>query len=142
MQLAPSSYDEAGECPVTRRSDRGDQTPSERRHVAVSMGVGVRDRLKEAAGAHDWSMGDLALAFTAEHRTTIATARAGREPVRRMTRGEPTVVVGLYMTPQETAELDDVAQGCGLTRSALVETAVRLGVGDDPEVALRPVLRQ
>ena len=126
---------------MTRRSNRGDQTPSDRRHVAVSMGAGVRDRLKEAAGAHDWSMGDLALAFTAEHRASITTARAGREPLRRMTRHEPTVVVGLYMTAEETAELDDVAKACGLTRSALVETAVRLGVGEEPHVALEPVLR-
>jgi hypothetical protein len=117
---------------MTKRSTSGSQIASDRKHVTVAMSSDVRRRLKEAAQVHDWSMGDLALAWAAEQGPSVLAARAGRDPVRRVQREDGAVPVGLYMTPEEAREIDEVARSAGLTRSVLVEVVARLALGDAP----------
>jgi hypothetical protein len=117
---------------VTTRSRRGDPTPSERKHVGLTLPRRVKEAALEAAGLLEWSAGDWVLAAAAEHGPALRE-RLGQVSVRKRPRVEDATFTALYLTPDERDELDDQAVACGLNRSAFVTAVARLGLGDQLE---------
>jgi hypothetical protein len=120
---------------ATSRSRRGEQQPSERRHVGLTLPRPVKVQMLEAAAALDWSAGDWVLAAAAEHGPALLQA-LGDRPVRRRPRVEDAAFAALYLTPDERDELDDQAIACRLNRSAFVTSVAALALGDDMDVVL------
>ncbi|MFA9428656.1 hypothetical protein [Egicoccus sp. AB-alg2] len=116
----------------TSRSRTGDRTPSERKHVGLTLPRRVKQQATEAASVHDWSVGDWVLAVAAEFGPALRE-RLGRVEVRKRPKVEDAAFAALYLTPDERDELDDQAVACGLNRSAFVTAVARLGLGDDLE---------
>ena len=116
----------------TSRSRTGDRQPSQRRHVGLTLPRRVKEQATEAAGVHEWSVGDWVLAAAAEFGPRLRE-RLGPVEVRRRPRVEDAAFAALYLTPDERDELDDQAVACGLNRSAFVTAVARLGLGDELE---------
>lgn len=117
---------------ATSRSRTGDRSPSERRHVGLTLPRRVKEGATEAAAVHEWSVGDWVLASAAEFGPALRE-RLGQVAVRKRPRVEDAAFAALYLTPDERDELDDQATACGLNRSAFVTAVARLGLGDDLE---------
>lgn len=114
----------------TKRSRTGDRTPSDRRHVGMTLPYHVREGVKEAAGVLEWSTGDWVLAAAGEHGPALRSALGHLELPRR-SRVEHASFTALYLTEEERQELDDQATACGLNRSAFVTAVARLGLGEE-----------
>ena len=105
-------------------------TPSQRRHVGMTLPRRVKERMLEAAGVMEWSVGQWLLAAAAEHGPRLREA-LGRTSVAKRPRVEDATFTALYLTADERDELDDQAVACGLNRSAFVTAVARLGLGED-----------
>jgi hypothetical protein len=114
---------------ASRRSRTGDRTPSERRHVGLTVPRRVKQELIAAAAVLDWSAGDWVLAAAAEHGPPLRDA-LGQVEVRKRPAVEDAAFTALYLTPDERDELDDQAVACGLNRSAFVTAVARLALGE------------
>ncbi len=123
---------------ATTRSRSGSRTPSERRHVGLTLPRGVKQRVIEAAGVLDWSAGDWVLAAAAEQGARLREALQGREVRKRPAVPEATFTA-LYLTLDERDELDDQAVACQLNRSAFVTAVSQLGLGDELADVLAPL---
>ena len=119
----------------TTRSNTGDRSPSERKHVGLTLPRQVKARVIASADALAWSAGDWVLAVAAEHGPRLLEA-LGHVRVRRRPAVEDAAFTALYLTPEEREELDDQAVACGLNRSAFVTAVARLGLGEDLEVVV------
>jgi len=117
---------------ATTRSRTGDRSPSERKHIGLTLPRRVKQQATEAAGVHDWSVGDWVLAVAAEFGPSLRE-RLGQVEVRKRPTVEDASFAAIYVTPDERDELDDQAVACGLNRSAFVTAVARLGLGDDLE---------
>ena len=117
---------------ATTRSRTGDRSPSERKHIGLTLPRRVKQQATEAAGVHDWSVGDWVLAVAAEFGPSLRE-RLGQVEVRKRPTVEDAAFAAIYVTPDERDELDDQAVACGLNRSAFVTAVARLGLGDDLE---------
>lgn len=117
---------------ATTRSRTGDRSPSERKHVGLTLPRRVKQQATEAAAVHDWSVGDWVLAVAAEFGPGLRE-RLGQVEVRKRPTVEDASFAAIYVTPDERDELDDQAVACGLNRSAFVTAVARLGLGDDLE---------
>lgn len=124
---------------ATARSRSGDQAPSERRHVGLTVPRAVKTRMLEAAEVLDWSAGDWVLAAAAEQGERLVGAIDA--PVVRRPAVEDPAFCALYLTPDERDELDDLARRIGLNRSALVTAVARLQLGDDPSNVVGALIR-
>jgi uncharacterized protein (DUF1778 family) len=122
---------------ASRRSRTGDRTPSERRHVGLTVPRRVKEDLVAAAAVLDWSAGDWVLAAAAEHGPSLRDA-LGQIEVRKRPTVEDAAFTALYLTPDERDELDDQAIASGLNRSAFVTAVARLALGEP----LAPVVEQ
>jgi hypothetical protein len=114
----------------TRRSRQGDRTPSDRRHVGLTVPAPIKAQMREAADTLDWSVGDWVLAAAAEHGPTLRQ-QLGQIDLPRRTAVPNAVFCALYLTAEEVAELDDQAVACGLNRSAFVTAVAALALGAD-----------
>ena len=123
---------------ATTRSRRGDKSPSERRHVGLTVPRRVKHDLSAAAGALEWSAGDWVLAAAAEHGPDLRAA-LGEVTVRKRPKVEDAAFTALYLTPDERDELDDQAIACGLNRSAFVTSVARLALGEELEEVVAPL---
>jgi hypothetical protein len=123
----------------TARSRSGARTPSDRRHVGLTLPRSVKQRVVEAATVMDWSVGDWVLAIAADHGPQLATALDGRE-VRKRSSVPDAAFTALYLTPEEKAELDDQAVACRLNRSAFVTAVAQLGLGEDVDAVVAALL--
>lgn len=112
----------------TTRSRSGDTTPSERKHVGLTVPRPVKDEMRRAAEVLDWSVGDWVLAAAAEHGPRLLAA-LGSVEVRRRPSVEDAAFTALYLTPDERDELDDQARAARLNRSAFVTAVSRLALG-------------
>jgi hypothetical protein len=117
---------------ATTRSRRGDRTPSERKHVGLTLPRRVKERALEAARILEWSAGDWVLAAAAEQGPALRE-RLGAVSVRKRPEVEDAAFTALYLTPDERDELDDQAVASGLNRSAFVTAVARLALGEDLE---------
>jgi hypothetical protein len=117
---------------ATTRSRSGDRTPSERKHVGLTLPRKVKDEALEAARVLEWSAGDWVLAAAAEQGPALRE-RLGQVTVRKRPKVEDASFTALYLTPDERDELDDQAVACGLNRSAFVTAVARLALGADLE---------
>jgi hypothetical protein len=117
---------------ATTRSRSGDRTPSERKHVGLTLPRRVKEQAAEAARVLEWSTGDWVLAAAAEQGPALRE-RLGQVTVRKRPRVEDAAFTALYLTPDERDELDDQAVACGLNRSAFVTAVARLALGEDLE---------
>jgi len=124
---------------ATTRSRSGSRTPSQRRHVGLTLPRTVKERLLEASAVMDWSAGDWVLAIAAEQGPRLRGALDGREVRKRPTVPE-AAFTALYLTPEEREELDDQAVACRLNRSAFVTAVAQLGLGDDLDEVVAPLL--
>lgn len=124
---------------ATTRSRQGDRAPSERRHVGLTVPRRVKERLLEAAAVLEWSAGDWVLAAAAEQGPRLIERLEGAQ-VRKRPRVPEATFTALYLTPDERDELDDQATACGLNRSAFVTAVAQLGLGEDLEVVVGPLL--
>ena len=124
---------------ATTRSRSGSRTPSERRHVGLTLPRTVKERVIEAAGVLDWSAGDWVLAAAAEQGARLREALQGRE-IRRRPKVTEATFTALYLTLDERDELDDQAVACQLNRSAFVTAVAQLGLGDEVADVLAPLL--
>jgi hypothetical protein len=121
---------------ATTRSRTGDRTPSERRHVGLTLPRHVKHRAVEASAMLEWSTGDWVLASAAEQGPRLREA-LGTVEVRRRPRVEDATFAALYLTPDERDEIDDQAVACGLNRSAFVTAVSRLALGDELDDVVR-----
>ena len=119
----------------TTRSNTGDRSPSDRKHVGLTLPREVKRRIIESADVLAWSAGDWVLAVAAEHGPRLI-AELGHVQVRERPHVEDAAFTALYLTPDERDELDDQAVRCGLNRSAFVTAVARLGLGEDVEVVV------
>jgi hypothetical protein len=117
---------------ATTRSRRGDQRPSERKHVGLTLPRQVKEAALESARLLEWSAGDWILAAAAEQGPALRE-RLGQVSVRKRPKVEDAAFTALYLTPDERDELDDQAVACGLNRSAFVTAVARLALGADLE---------
>lgn len=122
---------------ATTRSRRGERTPTDRRHVGLTLPRPIKDRMLEAAATLEWSAGDWVLAAAAEHGSRllpphgdVAHAGSAQQPLRRRARVEDPSFTALYLTLDERDELDELARASGLNRSAFVTAVSRLALGD------------
>jgi hypothetical protein len=113
---------------ATTRSRSGDRTPSERKHVGLTLPRTVKEEAIEAARVLEWSAGDWVLAAAAEQGPALRD-RLGQVTVRKRPKVEDASFTALYLTPDERDELDDQAVACGLNRSAFVTAVARLALG-------------
>jgi hypothetical protein len=120
---------------ATTRSRSGDRTPSERKHVGLTLPRKVKDEALEAARLLEWSAGDWMLAAAAEQGPALRE-RLGQVTVRKRPKVEDASFTALYLTPDERDELDDQAVACGLNRSAFVTAVARLALGADLEAVV------
>jgi hypothetical protein len=120
---------------ATTRSRSGDRTPSERKHVGLTLPRKVKDEALEAARVLEWSAGDWMLAAAAEQGPALRE-RLGQVTVRKRPKVEDASFTALYLTPDERDELDDQAVACGLNRSAFVTAVARLALGADLEAVV------
>jgi hypothetical protein len=124
---------------ATARSRTGAREPSERRHVGMTLPRPVKEQLIEAATVLDWSAGDWILAIAAEHGPRLRGALDGHE-VRKRLRVPEATFTALYLTPEERDELDDQAIACRLNRSAFVTAVAQLGLGQELDQVVAPLL--
>ncbi len=124
---------------ATTRSRGGDRTPSERKHVGMTLPRPVKEQMGAAAEVLEWSAGDWVLAMAAEHGPALIDGLRGRS-LRRRPQVEHATFTALYLTPDERDELDDQAVACGLNRSAFVTAIAQLGLGEAHEDVLSPLL--
>lgn len=124
---------------ATTRSRRGDRTPSERRHVGLTLPRRVKQQVIEAGQLLGWSAGDWVLAAAAEHGHRLREA-LGPTEIRRRHQVEDAAFTALYLTPDERDELDELAVACGLNRSAFVTAVARLGLGEPIEAVVDGLL--
>lgn len=117
---------------ATTRSRRGDRSPSQRRHVGLTLPRTVKAEVMAAADALEWSAGDWVLAAAAEQGPALIEA-LGQVEVRKRPRVDDAAFAALYLTPDERNELDDQAVACGLNRSAFVTSVARLALGEELE---------
>jgi hypothetical protein len=117
---------------ATTRSRSGDQAPSARKHVGLTLPRRVKEEALEAARVLEWSAGDWVLAAAAEEGPALRE-RLGEVAVRKRPKVEDAAFTALYLTPDERDELDDQADACGLNRSAFVTAVARLALGADLE---------
>jgi hypothetical protein len=115
---------------ATTRSRSGDQRPSERKHVGLTLPRTVKEEALESARILEWSVGDWILAAAAEEGPALRE-RLGQVSVRKRPKVEDAAFTALYLTPDERDELDDQAVACGLNRSAFVTAVARLALGAD-----------
>jgi hypothetical protein len=113
---------------TTTRSRSGDRTPSERKHVGLTLPREVKEEAIEAAKVLEWSAGDWVLAAAAEQGPALRD-RLGQVTVRKRPEVPDASFTALYLTPDERDELDDQAVACGLNRSAFVTAVARLALG-------------
>lgn len=123
----------------TSRSRSGARTPSERRHVGLTLPRRVKERMLDAASVLDWSAGDWVLAVAAEHGEQLRSALEGHE-VRKRPAVPDATFTALYVTDDERDELDDQAVACRLNRSAFVTAVAQLGLGEQIGEVLAPLL--
>jgi hypothetical protein len=121
---------------ATKRSRSGDASPSERKHVGLTLPRTVKERALEAAKVLEWSVGDWVLAAAAEEGPGLRQ-RLGSVTVRKRPKVEDAAFTALYLTPDERDELDDQAVACGLNRSAFVTAVARLALGAELEEVVR-----
>ncbi len=119
----------------TSRSRTGDRSPSDRKHVGLTLPREVKRRVIESADVLAWSAGDWVLAVAAEHGPRLLEA-LGHVQVRKRPHVEDAAFTALYLTPEERDELDDQAIACGLNRSAFVTAVARLGLGEEVEAVV------
>lgn len=124
---------------ATSRSRSGARTPSERRHVGLTLPRGVKERMLDAASVLDWSAGDWVLAVAAEHGQQLRAALEGHE-VRKRPKVPAATFTALYLTPDERDELDDQTIACRLNRSAFVTAVAQLGLGEQVDEVVAPLL--
>jgi hypothetical protein len=117
---------------ATTRSRSGDASPSERKHVGLTLPRTVKEQALEAAKVLEWSAGDWVLAAAAEQGPGLRE-RLGTVTVRKRPKVEDAAFTALYLTPDERDELDDQAVACGLNRSAFVTAVARMALGTDLE---------
>jgi hypothetical protein len=117
---------------ATTRSRSGDQRPSARKHVGLTLPRKVKEEALESARILEWSAGDWILAAAAEEGPALRE-RLGQVSVRKRPKVEDAAFTALYLTPDERDELDDQAVACGLNRSAFVTAVARLALGADLE---------
>jgi hypothetical protein len=117
---------------ATTRSRSGDQHPSDRKHVGLTLPRKVKEEALESARILEWSAGDWILAAAAEEGPALRE-RLGQVSVRKRPKVEDAAFTALYLTPDERDELDDQAVACGLNRSAFVTAVARLALGADLE---------
>lgn len=110
---------------MSRRSRSGDQEPSDRRQVGLTVPRRVKERMTAAAQALDWSVGDWVLAAAAEHGERLPAALT----VARRRAVPDATFCTLYLTAEERAELDEPAVARGLNRSAFVTACAQLALG-------------
>lgn len=111
---------------MSRRARSGDQTPSDRRQVGLTVPRGVKDRMTEAARLLDWSVGDWVLAAAAEFGPQVPDIST---ELRRRPRVPDATFCALYLTADERDELDDQATARGVNRSAFVTATAQLALG-------------
>jgi hypothetical protein len=114
----------------TKRSRQGTGTPSERRHVGLTLPRAVKTEALAAAELLEWSLGDWILAAAAEQGPPFREA-LGRVELPKRPRVDDATFTALYLTPDERDELDDQAVACGLNRSAFVTAVARVALGDE-----------
>lgn len=124
---------------ATTRSRRGDRTPTDRKHVGMTLPRPVKEQIVAAAAILEWSVGDWILAVAAEHGPAVVELLRGRG-VRRRPTVEDATFTALYLTADERDELDDQARACGLNRSAFVTAVAQVGLGESVEDAVSPLL--
>lgn len=115
---------------ATTRSRTGDRTPSERKHVGMTLPRAVKIGIVEAAELLSWSVGDWVLAAAAEHGPRLREA-LGEVELRKRPRVDDAAFVAIYLTPDERDEIDDQAVASGMNRSAFVTAVSRLALGAD-----------
>ena len=119
----------------TTRSRSGDKSPSERKHVGLTLPRAAKAQILEAAAVLEWSGGDWVLAAAAEQGPRLRANLAGVE-VRKRPSLEDATFMAIYVTPDERDELDDQANACRINRSAFVTAVARLAAGDDPDAVI------
>lgn len=113
---------------TTRRARSGSRDNVGRRHVAVTMPRARKQDALAAAQLLEWSLGDWVLAAAAEHGPALVAALDGQDRTRRG-QVDDAVVVGLYVTLEERAELDDQVSSCRVSRSGFVTAVAGLALG-------------
>lgn len=124
---------------ATTRSRSGDRSPSERRHVGLTLPRTVKQGIVEAGAVLGWSAGDWVLAAAAEHGPRLREA-LGHRPMPRRPQVADATFTALYLTPDERDELDDQAIASGLNRSAFVTAVASLGLGEPLEEVVRALV--
>lgn len=114
---------------MSRRARSGDQTPSDRRQVGLTVPRRVKERMTAAARVLNWSVGDWVLAAAAEFGPQIPST----VQLRRRASVPDATFCALYLTADERDELDEQASARGLNRSAFVTAVAQLGLGADRE---------
>lgn len=111
---------------MSRRARTGDQTPSDRRQVGLTVPRRVKERMTAAARVLDWSVGDWVLAAAAEFGPQVPDTAT---ELRRRARVPDATFCALYLTTDERDELDDQATARRLNRSAFVTATAQLALG-------------
>ena len=119
---------------TSRRARSGDQTPSDRRQVGLTVPRAVKERMTEAARVMDWSVGDWVLAAAAEFGPQVPS---NPNTLRKRPGVPGATFCALYLTAEERQELDDQATVHGLNRSAFVTASAQLALGADPDAVAR-----
>lgn len=114
---------------VTRRARSGQQTPSGRRQVGLTIPRPLKERMLQAARVLDWSVGDWVLAAAAEFGQQIPPMSTR---LRRRTAVPDATFCALYLSADELEELDEQATARGMNRSAFVTATAQLALGAEP----------
>jgi hypothetical protein len=119
---------------VSKRARSGDQTPSDRRQVGLTVPRAVKERMTAAARVMDWSVGDWVLAAAAEFGPQVPNLSG---ELRKRPAVPDATFCALYLTIEERNELDDQATTHGLNRSAFVTASAQLALGAEADDVAR-----
>ncbi len=115
---------------MSRRARSGDQTPSDRRQVGLTVPRQVKESMTAAAEVMDWSVGDWVLAAAAEFGPKVPNLH---DELRKRPAVPDATFCALYLTTDERDELDEQATARGLNRSAFVTACAQLALGASAE---------
>ncbi len=123
---------------MSRRARSGDQTPSDRRQVGLTVPRPVKVSMTAAADVMDWSVGDWVLAAAAEFGPKVPDLS---QELRKRPAVPDATFCALYLTTDERDELDEQATARGLSRSAFVTACAQLALGSTAEDVAAGLMR-
>lgn len=118
---------------MSKRGRTGDPTPSDRRHVGLTVPRRLKGSMTAAADVMDWSVGDWVLAAAAEFGPQVPDVSGD---LRKRPGVPDAAFCALYLSTDERDEIDEQAVARGLNRSAFVTACAQLALGASPQDVL------